>query len=77
MRARRSLYAALLRFEREEAAVVDRPLHWEDIALSAETCCCIWMEASLKACCAKNSKQVKPWHCRPDLTANKAEAIRA
>ena len=55
MRARRSLYAVLLQLEREEAAVVDRSMHWEDIALSAETCCCIWTEASLKACCAQRT----------------------
>lgn len=77
MRLRRPLYEALLRLEREGAAVVDRPLHGEDIALSAETCCCIWTEASLKACCAKNSLHVKPWRCMPDLTANNAEATRA
>ncbi len=45
---RRPLYEGLLRLEREGAAVVDRQLHAEDIALSADTCCCIWTEDSLK-----------------------------
>ena len=48
VRAQRSLYEAMLRLEREGAAMVDRQLHGEDIALSADTCCCIWTEDSLK-----------------------------
>lgn len=48
VRARRPMYEALLRLEAQSAAVVDRQLHGEDIALSADTCCCIWTEASLK-----------------------------
>ena len=50
MRARRPLYEAMLRLEREGAALVDRQLHEEDLALSAGTCCCIWSEDSLKVC---------------------------
>ena len=50
VRVRRPMYEALLRLEVEGAAVVDRQLHAEDLALSADTCCCIWMEESLKVC---------------------------
>ena len=48
VRMRRPLYEALLRLEAEGAAVVDRRLRAEDLALSAGTCCCIWTEDSLK-----------------------------
>lgn len=50
VRTRRPLYEAVLRLEREGAAVVDRDLQAEDIALSADTCCCIWTEDRLKVC---------------------------
>ena len=55
MPARRPLYEAMLRLEREGAALVDRQLHGEDIALSADTCCCIWTEDSLKVCSRANA----------------------
>ncbi len=50
VRVRRPLYEALLRLEVEGAAVVDRQLPAEDVALSADACCCIWTEDSLKVC---------------------------
>lgn len=55
MRTRRPLYEAMLRLERDGAALVDRHLHGEDLALSADTCCCIWTEDSLKVCLRANT----------------------
>lgn len=46
---RREMYQAVLQLEREGAAVVDRDLRCEDLALSASTCLCIWTEKSFQA----------------------------
>ena len=59
MRVRRPLYEALLRLEAEGAAVVDRQLRGEDIALSADTCCCIWTEDGLKVCHPPNMQDLR------------------
>ena len=62
MRMRRPLYEALLRLEAEGAAVVDRQLRAEDVALSAGACCCIWTEDSLKVRCLHNPEQHSTYH---------------
>ena len=59
MRVRRPLYEALLRLEAEGAAVVDRQLRAEDLALSADTCCCIWTEDGLKVCPPPNMQDLR------------------
>ena len=62
--ARRPLFEAMLRLEREGAALVDRQLQGEDIALSADTCCCIWTEDSLKVCSRANAfLLLSAWMC--------------
>ena len=49
VRRRRRLYEAVLQLEAERMAVVDRGLPCSaDLALSANTCFCVWTEDALK-----------------------------
>ena len=42
LRARRPLYEAVLRLEASNISVVERALRGPDIALTPDTCLCIW-----------------------------------
>lgn len=54
IRARQSLYEALLQLERGGLEVVERGLHEVDIVLNPSTCVCIWTESQLSQVCTSS-----------------------
>ena len=59
-KARRPLYEAVLRLESSGICIVERALRGPDIALTPDTCLCIWEGASYQVRCGLHQRPVLP-----------------